>query len=387
MAYDVVVVGLGAMGSAALYQLAKAGANVLGVDQYSPPHALGSTHGDTRITRVAVGEGPAYVPLVRRSHEIWREIESQTGLELFDQCGALVMGSHQGQEMHGTSNFLDTTIAVAREFGIDHRTLTADEIGRRYPAFALSGDETGSWEPGAGFVRPERCVEAQLQLARRHGATIRTGERVEAFEDTGSDVHVTVSGEQVTARTLIVTAGPWVSALIPDLSPHLRVFRQVLYWFDLVDKSDYEAYRQLPVYIWWNGGSRNDMIYGFPMVDGPGGGAKVSREVYAEDTTVNLVNREVPPEETEEMYETHVRDRLPGLSSTCVKTRSCLYTVTPDSRFIIDVHPTHRSVIVASPCSGHGFKHSGAIGECLAQLAMTGASHIDLSSFRYPAVA
>jgi sarcosine oxidase len=386
MRYDAVVVGLGAMGSAAVYQLAKAGARVLGIDRYRPPHRLGSTHGDTRITRVAIGEGLEYVPLVQRSHEIWRDVESQTGADLLTQCGGLVMGAEDSQSMHGSDTFLEQTVSAARTFGIDHRLLDPGQLKGRFPQFELTGSEVGYEEPGAGFVRPERCVEAQLTLASELGATLRFGEQVLSYDDDGAKVTLRTPTGTVTAPRLVVTAGPWVTQLLPDLAGRLTVYRQVLYWFDLEDRSQYPAYRKLPVFIWWGGRARDDVIYGFPMVDGPDGGVKVAREQYETATTVEAVNREVSQAEIDEMYDEHVRDRLPGLSRRCVKAVTCLYTVTSDSRFILDVHPANPNVIVASPCSGHGFKHSAAIGECLAQLATQGRSDIDISSFAYPTI-
>lgn len=382
MPYDVVVAGLGAMGSAAAYQLATAGVSVLGLDPYQPPHTRGSTHGDTRITRVAVGEGPEYVPLVRRSHEIWRELEDRTGAEILSQCGGLVMAPPQASfAMHGSGSFLERTVAAAEAFDIEHERLGTAELAARFPQFALAGDEQGCYEPGAGFVRPESAVEAQLRLARERGATLAFGERVVGYDDHGTHVTVRTTNQTVEASALVVTTGPWVSELVPELASVVRILRQVLFWFDLRDPSSYPGLRDSPVYIWWPGGDLGEVIYGFPMVDGPDGGAKVAREQYVVDTTPDDVDRSVGPDEIEEMYERCVRDRLPALSGRCVKTAVCLYTVTPDSRFVIDRLPSMPNVIVASPCSGHGFKHSAAIGECLAQLATQGHSAIDLSPF------
>ena len=383
MRYDVVVAGLGAMGSAAAYQLAKAGVSVLGLDRYHPPHALGSTHGDTRITRVAVGEGLEYVPLVRRSHEIWREIEDRAGVEILSPCGGLVMAPPQARfAMHGSESFLEHTVAAAVAYDVEHELLGTAELAARFPQFALAGDEQGCYEPGAGFVRPEGAVEAQLRLARDLGATLAFGERVVGYDDHGTHVTVRTTNQTVEASTLVITAGPWVSGLVPELAPVLRIYRQVLFWFDLRDPSSYPALRDSPVYIWWPAGDGSEVIYGFPMIDGPSGGAKVAREQYDVETTADEVDRAVTPDEIEEMYERYVRHRVPGLSGRCVKTRACLYTVTPDSRFVIDRLPSMPNVIVASPCSGHGFKHSAAIGECLSQLAIDGHSTtIDLSPF------
>ncbi len=382
MRYDVVVAGLGAMGSATVYQLARSGVSVLGLDRYHPPHSLGSTHGDTRITRVAVGEGLEYVPLVRRSHEIWREIEQQARVEILSQCGGLVMAPPGASvAMHGSESFLEHTVAAAEAYDVAHDLLGTAELTARFPQFALAGGEQGCYEPGAGFVRPERAVEAQLRLARELGATVGLGERVLGYDDHGTHVVIRTTKQTVEASALVVTAGPWVAELVPELASAVQVLRQVLFWFDLRDPSSYPGLRDSPVYIWWPGDDPSEVIYGFPMIDGPSGGAKVAREQYLVETTADEVDRGVTPDEIEEMYERYVRHRLPGLSGRCVKATACLYTVTPDSRFVIDRLPSTPNVIVASPCSGHGFKHSAAIGECLAQLATQGRSVIDLSAF------
>ncbi len=382
MHYDAVVVGLGAMGSAAVYQLAKAGAAVLGIDRYAPPHQLGSTHGDTRITRLAIGEGPEYVPLVMRSHQIWRELETQVDDELLVQCGGLVMAGEHAQNLHGSGDFLKQTVASADRYGIDHELLTAEQIGGRFPPFNLSGSESAYFEPAAGYVRPERCVDVQLRLARRLGAEIRLDDEVLSYADNGDGVTVVTCGAPVTADKVVIAAGPWVSRLVPELETIFTVHRQVLFWFDLEDRAAYNDYRDLPIYIWEFGdGTREQFIYGFPMIDGPDGGAKVATEDYTSATTPEAARHDVTNDEVDAMYVNLLRDRLPGLSGRCVKTSSCLYTVTPDSGFVIDVHPSQRNVLVASPCSGHGFKHSAAIGEVLAQLVTKGRSDIDISAF------
>ena len=384
MRYDVLVAGLGAMGSATVHQLAEAGADVLGVDRYRPPHMLGSSHGDTRITRVAVGEGLEYVPLVRRSHEIWRDLERRTGAEILTQCGGLVLAPPAGRfAMHGSESFLEHTVAAAEAHDVEHERLTTEELRARFPQFALAADEEACYEPGAGFVRPERAVRAQLDSARERGATLAFGERVTGYDDRGTHVSVRTTSRTVEASTVVVTTGPWVTELVPELAAQARVLRQVLFWFDLRDPASYPALRDSPVYIWSPGTDPDDVIYGFPMVDGPEGGAKVAREQYRVETTADAVDREVGPEETEEMYERWVRPRLPALSGRCVKASVCLYTVLPDSRFLVDRLPSSPRVLVASPCSGHGFKHSAAIGECLAQLALDGGCALDLTEFSF----
>lgn len=382
MRYDVIVAGLGAMGSATVYQLTRLGASVLGIDRHTPPHAFGSTHGDTRITRLAIGEGTEYVPLVRRSHEIWRDIERRTGAALLRQCGGLLMAVPDGRAGHRDGGFLGRTLTSARRFEIPSEVLTTAQIQTRFPQFQLRGTEQGYYEPTAGFVRPERCVEAQLRLARQGGADLRLSERVMSYRDDGRSVTVTTSEGAHSAAKLVVSAGPWVDALVPDLASRFTVYRQVLYWFAIQDTSRYESYAEMPVYMWEFGVGADDFVYGFPMVDGPEGGAKVATESYVGATTPDAVAREVTQQETDQMYERYVKGRLPGLSRTCVKARSCLYTVTDGGGFVIDLHPADRNVLVVSPCSGHGFKHSAAIGEVVAQLATTGRSDIDISAFR-----
>src|SRR5262245_59422914 len=238
---DAIVVGLGAMGSAACYQLAKRGARVVGIDRYSPPHTLGSTHGDTRITRLAIGEGAQFAPFAIRSHEIWRELESETGADLMTTTGGLIMSAASSHSLHGSANFLQTTISAAEKFGIKHRVLKADEIAREFPQFVLDGTESGYFEDEAGFLRPERCVATQLSLAEKLGADVRLNERVKKVEKDGPGVKVATDIGTYSAATAIISAGPWVGEFdLGVASDRFKVYRQVLYWFDV--SSTYERY-------------------------------------------------------------------------------------------------------------------------------------------------
>ncbi len=380
--YDAIVLGLGAMGSAAVYQLARKGKNVLGLDQFSPPHTLGSTHGDTRITRQAIGEGPEYVPLTLRSYELWREIEQQTGQNVLTITGGLIMASQSSPDpMHGSESFLQTTIATAEQYHIKHEVLETDQIRQRFPQFQLAGDELGYYEDNAGFLRPERCIAAQLALAERYGATIQTGEKALAYETDATNSRVTLRTERgsYTAEKLVISAGPWIGSLLEaDYARYFTVYRQVMYWFALKDAIEPYQPGRFPIFIW---ARPNSSIYGFPAMDGPAGGIKIATENYTKATTPDTVDRAVSAQEIEEMYRRHVANSFPGVSDTCVKTVACLYTATPDEGFVIDTHPQHPQVIIASPCSGHGFKHSAAIGETLAELVIDGKSRIDISRF------
>ncbi|MGH6870781.1 MAG: N-methyl-L-tryptophan oxidase [Rhizomicrobium sp.] len=375
--YDAVIVGLGAMGSAALYQFARRGARVLGIDRYIPPHDRGSSHGDTRITRLAIGEGAHYTPMVMRSHEIWRAIEGATGCDLLTQCGGLVISSAAKQSFTHVPRFFENTLATARAHGVAHELLDTGALRDRFAQFAVRDGETGYYEPGAGFLRPEACIRAQLDLALRHGAEIRTGEIATAFDGTT----VTTDRGSYRAETTILAAGAWLPGLLDArIAGPFKVHRQTLHWFDPGQARDDFHPQRFPVFIWELQRTRQG-IYGFPAIDG--GGVKIATEQYADATTPDAVARDVSPGESRAMHEAFVAPQFPALSGRCLKSAVCLYTVTPDFQFVIDRHPEIANVIVASPCSGHGFKHSPAIGEALAQQVLDGRSDLDLSPFRF----
>jgi len=369
---DAIVLGLGAMGSATLYQLAKRGQRVLGIDQYSPPHDRGSSHGDTRITRLAIGEGAEYTPLALRSHEIWREIEAQTGADLLTTTGGLVISSAGPRgTCHGTE-FFANTLAAAQAHGIRHEILDAGEIRRRFPPFAARDDEIGYYEHEAGFLRPEACVAAQLQLAGQLGAVIHRGEKALQFTEEKGVVHLRTEHGQYRARRLVVTAGPWLPGLLGNTwAGRFTVRRQTLFWFGVRESLEAFLPGRFPVFIWELAGHAQP-IYGFPAIDGPQGGVKIASEQHEVATTPETVQREVVPEEVQAMYAQQVAPYFHGVADECVKAVSCLYTMTDDFRFVIEPHPACPGVIIASPCSGHGFKHSAAIGERLALLVAEG---------------
>ena len=378
---DVIVIGLGAMGSAACYQLAKRRARVVGIDRYAPPHSFGSTHGETRITRQAIGEGEQFVPFALRSYEIWREIEGETGADLLTVTGGLIMSPAGEHKLHGSSNFLQTTIDAATKFGIRHRVLNAREISDAFPQFLLDGTEVGYFENEAGFLRPERCVATQLGLAENLGARLRLNERVTSVEQSGTGVRVITDTGEYLAGKAIISAGPWVNEFADAAPPGLfKIYRQVLHWFDV--SRSYEQFKlgEFPIFIWSYGRWPGDFFYGFPAIDGRDGGLKIASEEYQITTPPEEVDRSVAAAEPAKIFADYVSGKLKGVGDRCLKSAVCLYTSTPDSNFVIDW--LDENVLLASPCSGHGFKHSAAIGETLAELALTGRSTIDTSPFR-----
>ena len=363
-----VVIGLGGVGSAALYQLACRRKRVLGLDQFEPPHALGSSHGDSRITRQAIGENVAYSPLALRSHEIWRELERATGDELLMITGGLMMASDESTEIfHGTSKFLDQTIAAARKYGIAHELLDSRDIARRFPQFQLDGSEVGYYERGAGVLRPELCVAAHLKQATARGASVHTNERVVALEPAAGETALSVRTEQETyeAGTVVLAAGPWLPRFCPPAwLRRIRVTRQVMYWFRPEHELDFRP-GTFPVFVWISG---NRFLYGLPWLDGAAAGVKVATEQADVETTADTVDRTVSSAEIEMFARDFLEERLPGLTGECVRAETCLYTQTPGADFLIDWHPDMPRVLVASPCSGHGFKHTAALGEVLADM-------------------
>lgn len=378
--YESMVIGLGAMGAATVYQLAKAGVKVAGIDRHHPPHTFGSSHGDTRITRLSVGEGAQYVPIVRNSHRIWRELEALSGESLFEQSGLLVLTSHEGFDPSDESDFTLRTIGLAQTYGIAHEVLDAVQIRRRFPQFAQVADNAiGYYEPAGGFVRPERCIEVQLRLAEQHGATLYKGETVTDIRSDEHGVTVTTDRRTLQADKLVVSAGNWAGDLLgAPFDRLLKVYRQQLFWFEL--EPDAPLVGASPTFIFTHSPGEAHTSYGFPALPGEGS-LKLATAQYHTVSTPETLDRTVSPAQAREMYEQHVQGRIAGLTANVVKSAVCAYTVTPDHHFIIDKHPTLQHTLVVSPCSGHGFKHSAALGEAFAQWCIRGTSELDLSSF------
>jgi len=373
--YEVIVVGLGAMGAATCRALAARGGSVLGLDRYRPPHCFGSTHGETRITRLAIGEGAEYVPLVRRSHELWREIEADTGASLLTQTGGLVLA-----ERHDP--FLARTRAAARTFGIAHENLSPDQLVERFPMFAVEESTEGYFEPESGYVRPEAAVQAQLELARRDGAELRFGERVISFTAARRGVSVHTEAASYSADRLVLCAGPWLPELFAEARESFVVYRQHLHWFAI--RRGFERLRELPVFIWVLGADPGAVhprsFYGLPPQQSPE--MKLATESYDEPARPDGRAHHPSSARTAAVYREYVQPRLPWLAPEAPRTVSCLYTSTPSGRFVIDRHPSHDAVLIVSACSGHGFKHSPAIGEAVAEWATTGTTPRDLAPFQ-----
>jgi sarcosine oxidase len=297
------------------------------------------------------------------------------------QTGGLIFGPRDGlPRHHGRDGFVNGTIALAERTGIAHEVLEPAAIAARYPQFTLRGNEIAYFEPQAGMLAPEACVRVQLEAARAHGATIRTNEQVLSISQDAGGVTVRTTTETLRAARCIVAAGAWAGQLLGGaIARQTRVYRQTLHWFAADDPPSY-APGCFPIFIWIYGPTEADSFYGFPEAR-PGAGVKVATEQYATVADPDAVARDVSDQESAAMHSRHVAGRLRGVSARAVDAKACLYTVTPDAGFIVDLAPGMDRVLVVSACSGHGFKHSAALGEAIAQQVADGGSRIPLDAF------
>jgi len=365
---EVIIVGLGAMGSACAFHLARRGKRVLGLDRFEPPHAFGSSHGQTRIIREAYFEHPLYVPLVQRAYELWAELERVSGRSLFRETGGLMIGKPDSAVVSGATQ-------SARAHSLPHELLSADQVRSRFPALHPTDDMVAVWEPRAGILFPEICLEAHLTLARNRGAELHTEEQVLNWEGDGAGVRVITSKGSYQAGQLVLTAGSWMQSLLAGLKLPLVVERQVQFWFEPKRPDEFRP-EHCPIHIWEHAPGR--FFYGFPDL---GVGVKVARHHEGESADPDSLNRAVRPEDIEAMRAV-VRQFLPDADGPLRSAMVCMYSNTPDGHFFIDWHPRNPRVLIASPCSGHGFKFSSVIGEVLANLLTAEPMQFDLSLFR-----
>jgi sarcosine oxidase len=354
---DVIVAGLGAHGSSAAYHLASRGASVLGFDRFARGHTLGSSGGLSRIIRLSYYEHSDYVPLLRSAWTLWRELERASGDTLLTQTGGLYAGAPDGELVAGA-------LESARRHGLEHEVLDASALRARYPLFDWPDGWQGVFEQQAGWLAPERSIEAHLRLAEQVGATLRFEEPVERWESTPDGVRVTTATGTFEARQLVIAAGAWMSQLAPELAPELSVERSVLFWFEPTAERD--AFARLPVYIVQD---TDRIFYGFPYVEGQG--VKVAGLHFGDRADPDTLDRSVSAGD-EERVRAWLRRRMPLANGARRQAKVCMYTNTRDANFVIDRLADHPNVVVASACSGHGFKFSSVIGEILADLVLDG---------------
>jgi sarcosine oxidase len=366
---DVVVVGLGAMGSAALHQLARRGVRVIGIERLVPGHDQGSSHGESRIIRLGYFEHPSYVPLLRRSYALWRELEAASGAKLLHITGIAEIGPPDGEVVTGT-------LMASRLHGLPHEVIDAAETMRRFPAFKIPSNYVGVYQPDGGFVAVDPAIAGMLAEAQAAGAETRTSTAALSIVQRGGGVRVRTNQGDIDAGSAVVAAGPWVRKLLPDLpAPPLRVTRQVMAWFQPHDLAPFAA-GHFPVFLLE---SPHGVHYGFPPF--ANGTIKVAKHHHADETVdPDRFDRAVSAAD-EALIRAALADHIPAANGALAAAQTCLYTVTPDRDFLIDRLPGATNIVVASPCSGHGFKFAPVIGEILADLVTTGRTGQDISRF------
>jgi sarcosine oxidase len=356
---DVIVVGLGAMGSAAAAHLARRGASVLGLEAFPRGHALGSSHGESRVIRLAYYEHPDYVPLLRRAYTLWHELEAASGEKLFVQTGGLFIGARD-------STLIQGTLTSVRTHSLAHRMLDADDLRREHPLLRPRDSDVAIFEAPAGLLLPERCVEAHARMAETAGAELRYEEPVTDWSSESSGVSVTTSAGSYSAERLVITAGAWLGRIL-KLDLPLRPERVPMFWLEPRVPIEAFAPERFPVWLWDTGEPR--MFYGFPHLRWPG--VKLARHHSGEPCDPATLQREIQPTD-ETPVRTFVSRYLPALDGPVTHARVCMYTNTPDEHFVVDRHPRFANVTYAGGFSGHGFKFSTVIGEILADLSTEG---------------
>jgi monomeric sarcosine oxidase len=357
--YDVIVLGTGGVGSAAVYQLAKRGARVAGIDQFPGGHDRGSSHGETRVIRQAYFEHADYVPLLLRAYELWRALEREADADLLHQVGLLQVGPPEGFVIRGV-------LEAARQHHLAVEPLPADEVPRRFPGLRAPESSVGVFEPAAGYLKVERCVLTHIAEAKAHGAEFQFGVTAREFRPDGDGIRVETDQGLFSAAKLIVTAGPWAPQLLAKLGVPLFVRRKHLYWFPTSDASYHEA-SGCPTYLYE---LAQGVYYGFPQIDELG--VKVAE--HSGGAVVDDPTTDTRPLDSADLarVEAFLAQCLPGVGRPMQRRSVCFYTMSPDEHFIVDRHPTLAHVYFAAGLSGHGFKFTSVLGEALADLALEG---------------
>lgn len=360
--YRVIVVGLGAMGASALYHLSQRGVQALGIEQFSIGHSQGSSGGDTRIIRRAYFEHPDYVPLLDRAYALWDKLGAETDVPVLHRTGLAYFGAPGSTVLEGTAR-------AARQYGLDVEALPLDEARRRFPPFVVPDHFEALYEPDAGFVRSERAIQLFIQQALAAGADVRACEPVVRWQVDGDGVRVETVRETYRADKVIFAAGAWTGKILGDIGVDLRVCRQVLGW---VQPRHPQAFGLGTFPSWIIDDPSRGIYYGFPLLPATFAatlGLKVARHVPGPPVHPDHLDR-APTRADERDYRPALRTYLPDADGPTLATRVCMYTMTPDEHFVVDLMPQQPRVVIGAGFSGHGFKFASAIGEALADLAV-----------------
>jgi sarcosine oxidase len=368
-AYDAIVVGVGSMGSAALYHLARRGRHVLGIEQFDFPHALGSSVGVNRIIRLAYAEHPSYVPLLHRAYGLWRELQTLAGETLLIITGGVDVGREDGEPVRGS-------LESCRTHGLAHEVLDSVELARRFPGYQLPRDMVAVYQPDGGFLMSERCVVAHAQAAIELGAELHARERVLGWDATSAGVRVQTEARTYEAASLVLAAGPWTASLVPELWRHAVPERQVQLWTQPRVPEHFRV-GAFPVF---NMQAPEGRFYGFPVYGVPG--FKIGKYHHlGQRVDADGVDR-VAHAEDEAVLREGVRRYFPDADGATLAMKVCMFTNTADEHFILDVHPVHHNVAIAAGFSGHGFKFCSVVGEIMADLALEQSTRWPIDRFR-----
>jgi sarcosine oxidase len=370
--FDVIVIGVGSMGSSTCFQLAKRGVKVLGLEQFDIPHELGSHAGQSRIIRKAYFEHPDYVPLLVRAYENWAALEHATGSQVYFKTGLLYAGRKEGVLINGVRE-------SAEKFNIRVDDLSAEEAKEKFSQFNIPEDNDILFEPDAGFVTPERAMLLFTEQAIQHGAVIRTKEKIFEWKKSGEQIEVKTNSGTYTCEKLVITAGPWAGQMIPGIGSKLSITRQMIAWVSPANWKPFEL-GNFPCWL-IEDEDRHGAYYGFPVlpVGKFGGpiGLKLAHHYPGELTDPDMVNR-TPNEEDEANLIYALNKFLPGGYVSTLAMKTCMYTNTPDENFILDLLPGFDDVFIATGFSGHGFKFASVVGEIMADLAIYGKTSLPI---------
>lgn len=363
--FDVVVAGVGGMGSAALYHMARRGARVLGLERYDIPHSMGSSHGVNRIIRMAYFEDPSYVPLLRRAYQLWRELEGMSGERILVITGGLDAAPEDDRVFQGS-------LESCREHGLAHEVLTAAHVRRRFPGYRLPTSHMAVFQPDGGYVMSERAIVAHVEAAQRVGAEVHGREEIVDWETRDGGVVVVTNRDRYSADKIVFTAGAWSGDLVDELSTLAVPERQVLGWFQPLRPGLFQP----GVFPIFNLEVEEGHFYGFPVETIPGFKIGLYHHL-GEVVDPGTMNREAD-ERDEAVLREAVERYFPDASGPVLSLKTCLFTNSPDEHFIVDTHPHLDQVVIAAGFSGHGFKFSSVIGEILADLALDGGTRHDI---------
>ncbi|HKA09908.1 MAG TPA: N-methyl-L-tryptophan oxidase [Candidatus Dormibacteraeota bacterium] len=366
---DVAVVGLGSMGSLALWQLARRGVKAIGFEQFEPGHDRGSGHGESRIIRSCYAEGPQYVPLLQAAFPLWRQLEEETATELLTENGALFLGRLD-------SGFVKGARATADHHSLPYDILDPDTVQRRYPPHRLEAGEIGFLDLKAGFLRPELAVRTAVARAVQLGAQVVAPERVQAIQERGDAVAVQTPSRTYRAGHVIAAVGAWVGKLLPELGLPTWVERQVMVWYPARRPEEFTADR-FPIFI-RDRGAPDLTWYGFPSLDGST--VKVAIHHDGQEADPDRLDRDIR-ESDYEAVTTLVRRAIPGLEPVPVRGKVCMYTNTPDGHFVIGRPPGTSRIVMLGPMAGHGFKFAAVVGAIGADLATEGSTGLPIDAF------